>query len=115
MLADRIYTTVFILYSCSAYCISLLLIEEKNLHLPLTIRHRQPGDRMRYAGLKGSKKIKDIFIDEKTPIKQRSQAWLVEDSLGRILWLISYRKMNLFTAQETDKLIYVLKYKKDEY
>lgn len=92
-----------------------LLIEEKNLHLPLTIRHRQPGDRMRYAGLKGSKKIKDIFIDEKTPIKQRSQAWLVEDSLGRILWLISYRKMNLFTAQETDKLIYVLKYKKDEY
>src|SRR5699024_128530 len=75
-----------------------LLMEEEKFHLPLTIRHRQPGDRMRYTGLKGSKKIKDIFIDEKTPLKQRDQAWLVEDSLGRILWLISYRKMSLFTA-----------------
>lgn len=92
-----------------------LLMEEGKFQLPLTIRHRQAGDRMRYAGLKGSKKIKDIFIDEKVPVKQRNQAWLVEDSLGTILWLISYRKMNLFTTKETDKLIYVLKYKKDEY
>ena len=93
-------------------CEEVLLMEEGKFHLPLTIRHRQPGDRMRYKGLKGSKKIKDIFIDEKVPIKQRNKAWLVEDHLGNILWLISYRKMSLFTAQETDKLIYVLKYKK---
>src|SRR5699024_7939060 len=62
-----------------------LLIEEKNLHLPLTIRHRQPGDRMRYAGLKGSKKSDDMCIDQKAHTKQSIQAWLVQDSLVRIL------------------------------
>ncbi|HLR89211.1 MAG TPA: tRNA lysidine(34) synthetase TilS, partial [Atopostipes sp.] len=91
----------------------VLFIDEEKLHLPLTIRHRQPGDRMRYVGLNGSKKIKDIFIDDKTPIKQRDQAWIVEDCLGAIIWLVTYRKMSLFTAQETDKLTYILKYKKD--
>lgn len=91
----------------------VFFIDEENLRLPLTIRHRQPGDRMRYAGLNGSKKIKDIFIDDKTPIKRRNQAWIVEDRTGIILWLITYRKMSLFTAQETDKLTYILKYKKD--
>lgn len=90
-----------------------LLIDENSLHLPLTIRHRQPGDRMRYVGLNGSKKIKDIFIDEKIPIKKRDEAWIVEDYSSDILWLVTYRKMSLFTVQETDKLTYVLKYKKD--
>lgn len=88
-----------------------LLISEENLKMPLRVRHRKPGDRMQYAGLGGSKKIKDIFIDDKTPADDRDQAWLVEDQTGDILWLISYRKMNLFTVQETDKLTYILKYK----
>ena len=88
-----------------------LLISEDHLKLPFIVRHRKPGDRMRYVGLNGTKKIKDIFIDEKTPAENRRQAWLVEDQTGDILWLISYRKMNLFTSQETDKLTYILKYK----
>lgn len=90
-----------------------LLVEADKLNLPLHVRHRQPGDRMSYEGLSGTKKIKDIFIDEKTPIDLRNQAWVVEDADGEIIWLISYRKLGLFTASETDKLVYVLKYKKD--
>lgn len=90
-----------------------LLIEVDKLNMPLRVRHRQPGDRMSYEGLAGTKKIKDIFIDEKTPIDLRNQAWIVEDAGGEIIWLISYRKLGLFTASETDKLVYVLKYEKD--
>src|SRR5699024_12849532 len=33
----------------------------KEVALPLRIRTRLPGDRMSWRGLKGSKKIKDIF------------------------------------------------------
>ena len=87
-----------------------LLISEELLNMPLTIRHRKPGDRMQYSGLNGSKKIKDIFIDEKTPVVKRDKAWLVEDQTGDILWLISYRQKHLFTIKETDKLTYILKY-----
>jgi tRNA(Ile)-lysidine synthase/bifunctional protein TilS/HprT len=91
----------------------LLIMNRNELSLPLTIRHRRPGDRMTYHGLNGSKKIKDIFIDEKVPPEEREKAWIVEDSKGNILWLVNYRKMRLFTPQETDKLSYILEYKKD--
>lgn len=92
------------------HTIKELNISEDSLHLPLTIRHRKPGDRMTYQGLQGSKKIKDIFIDDKTPRKDRDKIWLVEDNQKQIIWLLSHRKMDLFTGLETDKLFYSLKY-----
>lgn len=92
---------------------TLIFPAEKEL-FPLTIRHRQPGDRMTYQGLKGSKKIKDIFIDEKISLEKREKAWLVEDKDGRIIWLIGFRKMNLLSDKETDKLTYILTYEKNE-
>lgn len=88
-----------------------LIFDADKVRLPLTIRHRQAGDRMRYKGLGGTKKIKDIFIDEKIPPKKRDQAWLVEDADGQIIWLLPYRKMDLLSAGEPDKIAYVLKYK----
>ena len=81
------------------------------IELPLTIRHRQPGDRMTYEGLTGSKKLKDIFIDAKVPLEERDQTWVVEDATGKIIWLIGYRKMYLLSRLETDKLTYIIKYK----
>lgn len=93
-----------------AITINELVIQEDFLHLPLTIRHRKPGDRMTYQGLQGSKKIKDIFIDDKTPRKDRDKVWLVLDNQDQIIWLLSHRKMGLFTESETDKLLYSLKY-----
>ena len=90
--------------------LDMLIFEADQLKFPLTIRHRLPGDRMQYNGLTGSKKIKDIFIDEKTPLKERDKAWLVEDATGKIVWLIGYRKMYLLSPTETDKLTYILKY-----
>lgn len=89
---------------------SYLVFQADAVRFPLTIRHRLPGDRMQYQGLGGTKKIKDIFIDEKTPLKDRDKAWIVEDATGQILWLISYRKMYLLSQLETDKLTYILKY-----
>jgi len=39
--------------------------------MPLTIRNARPGDRFQPLGMKGKKKIKDFFIDEKVPLKER--------------------------------------------
>ena len=52
----------------------------------LSIRNRQPGDRMRVKGMDGSKKIKEIFIDEKIPKLQREQVPLLADE-EKILWI----------------------------
>jgi tRNA(Ile)-lysidine synthase len=54
---------------------------------PLTVRSPRAGDRMRPFGMKGSKKLSDIFIDRKIPLRRRDKALVVCDQ-KRILWLI---------------------------
>lgn len=62
------------------------------IHFPLIVRKRRPGDKMQYHGLQGSKKLKDIFIDEKIPVFMRDQYWILEDAKGKIVWLIGIKK-----------------------
>lgn len=62
---------------------------------PLTVRSRLPGDRMKVMGLNGSKKVKDIFIDEKIPPSLRSQIPVVTDAKGRILWIPGVRRSSV--------------------
>lgn len=62
------------------------------LRFPLTVRNRQPGDKMKVMGLNGSKKVKDILIDEKIPPSARSRIPVVCDSSGSILWIPGVRR-----------------------
>ena len=87
-----------------------LVFHADKVKFPLTIRHRKQGDRMSHKGLSGTKKIKDIFIDDKVSRDKRDNAWVVEDATGQIIWLISYRKMYLLSDIETDKIAFVIKY-----
>lgn len=59
--------------------------------LPLKIRHRQPGDRIKLGGIDGPafhKKIARIMIDEKIPQRKRQQCWLVINREEEILALL---------------------------
>lgn len=62
------------------------------LAMPLTVRSRLPGDTIKVMGLNGSKKVKDIFIDEKIPLAERSRIPLVCDGLGNIVWIPGVRR-----------------------
>lgn len=62
------------------------------LTFPLKVRTRRAGDRMRYRGLNGSKKIKDILIDEKIPPRKRDDIVIVTEAKDEILWLVGVRK-----------------------
>lgn len=81
-----------------------------DVELPLHIRTRQPGDRMSWKGLNGSKKIKDIFIDAKIP-KDERDAWpIVTDNHGQILWLVGLKK-GFSEAKGTSDMYIQLNYK----
>jgi len=54
---------------------------------PLRARRWMAGDRMNPFGMKGTKKLSDIFIDRKVPRRRRHDAWVVEDRDG-IVWLV---------------------------
>ncbi|WP_409296427.1 tRNA lysidine(34) synthetase TilS [Peribacillus sp. SCS-26] len=72
---------------------STFLIRKGGSLLPLHARTRLNGDRMLLKGLKGgSKKIKDLFINEKTPAESRDSWPIVTDASGEILWVPGIRK-----------------------
>ncbi|MFC4777225.1 tRNA lysidine(34) synthetase TilS [Paenibacillus sp. GCM10023252] len=62
------------------------------LHYPLTVRSRQPGDRIQVLGLNGSKKVQDMFVDEKVPPSERDRYPLLADADGRLLWIPGIRR-----------------------
>jgi tRNA(Ile)-lysidine synthase len=57
---------------------------------PLAVRSFRPGDRFRPAGMEGSKKLKDFFIDARIEKESRGSLPLVE--AGEILWVAGVRR-----------------------
>jgi tRNA(Ile)-lysidine synthase len=54
---------------------------------PLSIRTPRPGDLMRPFGMKGHKKLSDIFGDKKVPLRRRDKFVVISDQ-KEILWLV---------------------------
>lgn len=84
-----------------------LYLQADQVSFPLVIRYRQTGDRMSWPGLTGSKKLKDIFIDEKIPLNQRNSWPILVDRKDRILWLVGLKKGNNLDRQTDDSELYI--------
>jgi tRNA(Ile)-lysidine synthase len=56
----------------------------------LFCRSWRPGDRFRPLGLKGSKKLQDLFTDARVPRAQRADVPVLEDARG-IVWVAGLR------------------------
>lgn len=67
------------------------VFDADKLVLPLGIRTRLPGDRFVPLGMRGSKKLKDFFIDAKVERQQRDQVPIIYDAAG-ILWVCGFRQ-----------------------
>lgn len=82
--------------------------------LPLYVRSRRPGDRIQVKGMNGSKKVKDIFIDEKIPRSERDIWPILTNANHEILWLPGLKK-SVFDepgASINDRI--VIKYRQHE-
>lgn len=75
---------------------------------PLVIRARQEGDSMRPAGLGGTKKLQDLFVDEKVPRHERDTVPVVTTAGGDVLWAAGVRADEIFLAGEGTKRFLVL-------
>lgn len=81
------------------------LFDADALLFPLTIRNRRDGDRMKIAGLNGTKKVKDIFIDDKIPPSRRDKIAIVLDAEHNIVWIPGVRRSQYAPVCETSKRI----------
>ena len=61
------------------------------LRFPLTIRNYRPGDRLAPLGLRGTQKVKKIFIDRKIAREDRPRYPLLLCG-GQILWVVGLRQ-----------------------
>ncbi|MDR4888524.1 tRNA lysidine(34) synthetase TilS [Fredinandcohnia sp. QZ13] len=86
------------------------VIDPDNIQLPIYVRTRKIGDKMRLKGMNGSKKVKDIFIDEKIPLNRRDHWPIVEDEQGKILWLPGLKKSSYEASCKTKSHYIVLQY-----
>lgn len=75
----------------------------------LYVRNRKPGDRFVPYGMKGSKKIKDYFIDEKIPKDIRDEIPLIVDD-ENILYVLGYRTSELYKVTEDTKNFLSIEY-----
>jgi tRNA(Ile)-lysidine synthase len=70
-----------------------------DLGSPVTVRAWRDGDRMRPAGLGGSKSLQDLFTDRKVPRALRRTLPVVE-SRGEIVWVAGVAVDERFAAEE---------------
>jgi tRNA(Ile)-lysidine synthase len=70
----------------------------------LRARNRRQGDSMTPCGMKGSKKIKDIFIDLKIPKDERDSKLIIADD-ENIIWLEGYRINDKYKIRDSTKKI----------
>lgn len=67
-------------------------LNSEELKLPLYFRNRLDSDKMEVLNLNGTKKVKDILINEKIDITIRKNYPVLCDSDGNILWLPGIKK-----------------------
>lgn len=57
----------------------------------LRVRPVRPGDRIRPLGMRGEKKVQDLFVDGKVPRWERSRIPVIVDEQDRVLWVVGQR------------------------
>lgn len=95
--------------SCEDNSNNIIRLNSEEIKLPIIVRNRRNGDKIKIKNLNGSKKIKDIFIDEKIDISLRDKWPIVCDYEGTILWVPGVKKSS-FDKSTNDRYDIILKY-----
>jgi tRNA(Ile)-lysidine synthase len=71
---------------------------------PLVVKNRRRGDRFVPFGSSGSKKVHDIFVDEKVPVSRRDRIPIIRDTEG-IIWIAGVRRANRARISDDTKAV----------
>ena len=85
------------------------VIEAGQIAGPLSVRNRRPGDRLRPLGLKGHKKLQDVFVDAKVARAERETTPVIVDSAGQIVWVAGHVLAEQFRVTDRTKAVVILK------
>ncbi len=83
------------------------LFDYDKLSIPIYIRSRKPGDRIKPFGMDGTKKVKDVMIDMKVLRHLRKRIPLLIDSNNEVLAIINLKRSNHALLENETKNILV--------
>lgn len=82
-----------------------------HVSFPLRVRPPRPGDRMVPLGMKGHKKLKDLFVDLKLPLETRARTPVVT-SQGKVVWVVGIRQDERFRLLPTTQRVLRMEWKR---
>ncbi|HYK71751.1 MAG TPA: tRNA lysidine(34) synthetase TilS, partial [Pseudoneobacillus sp.] len=89
-----------------------MLLNPNNIVFPIIVRTRRTGDRIQPKGMSGTKKIKDIFIEQKIPLSSRDEWPIITDGNGSILWIPELKKSKDEASEDALEYYLLLTYNK---
>jgi len=84
---------------------NMACLDFEKLEFPLLIRKWQQGDYFQPLGMTGFKKVSDFLIDEKIPVHEKENTWLL-CSGNKIVWIIGHRIDNRYKVTSESQSIY---------
>lgn len=84
--------------------LNVACIDSDEIGFPLLIRKWQQGDYFQPLGMTGFKKVSDFFIDQKIPIHEKENTWIL-CSGKKIVWIMGHRIDNRFKITPQTKRI----------
>ncbi|MCY1723297.1 tRNA lysidine(34) synthetase TilS [Prolixibacteraceae bacterium Z1-6] len=86
---------------------NMACIDIDKIEFPLLIRKWKQGDYFQPLGMTGFKKVSDFFIDQKIPIHEKENTWLL-CSGKKIVWIMGHRLDNRFkVTPNSNKLLII--------
>lgn len=76
----------------------------------LFIRNRRPGDVFQPLRGKGTKKLKDYFIDLKIPREKRDEIPIIANKEG-VIWVVGYRPNKRYIVDSDTKVVLTIQYR----
>jgi len=80
-----------------------VILREKDLQFPVSIRSRMDGDRFHPFGMKGTKLVSDFLKDEKVEAYERDQVKILVNGNKDILWVIPFRSNERYRIGKNEK------------
>ena len=84
-------------------------VAKEKLVFPLVLRKWQKGDQFHPFGMKGKKKISDLFKDNKLSLPEKEESWLLCSS-NQIVWVVNQRADGRFAVTGSSREILKITY-----
>ena len=80
----------------------ILRLNSKDVVLPLRVRTRKNGDRIKVKNMNGTKKVSEVLINAKIPASKRDLWPIVVDSSDKIVWIPKVKKSKYNRRKDED-------------